>query len=585
MADVSALFKKNDIMKKINYRPISLLPAIAKICNYADDTTIYVCDHDPINIIQKLEKDSDELSRWFSNNFLCLNAEKCHLMFFCNPSTTLTIKLNDVQIKESESETLLGVILDKKLNFKKHVEAICTRANQKLHALRRLSVYMSPAQLKIIMESFIKSQFSYCPLIWMFVDRGVNKKINKIHEKALRVVCKGDQSNFEELLSAPDSITIHQRNLQVLMTEIFKTRNGLSPLFMTYVFKERAKNLSVRNRNHLQMPKVRATAYGIEDIRYRGCQLWASLPNEIKESNTLSQFKNRRVKVELPKTYAKDSIPARRNQIPTPDIAEKWVHLRKIKEKILERDDSLDIGLLIGCNCPKAIKPKEIIAGKGGDPHAVRTLLGWCIVGPVNATNTRETEDESNCNRIVAYEVGNDSSICPEFIINERSKEIVNPAAIVKMFERDFTEHIGAPNKSLSKDDRKFLSIVERGIHQTDSGHYEIPLPLKQEKLDMPSNRDLALRRLNQLKRPFESKQGTTYREDYVAFMQDIIDNGYAEPLPPNVGSKDQPKSRQALHKKRNIVDSEFHIRSTWLCCPSLVAREIYFTRTVPPQP
>ncbi len=54
-------------------------------------------------------------------------------------------------------------------------------------------------------------------------------------------VYKDDESNFEELLSANESVTIHQRNLQVLMTEIFKTKNGLSPLFMTDIFKERAK--------------------------------------------------------------------------------------------------------------------------------------------------------------------------------------------------------------------------------------------------------------------------------------------------------------------------------------------------------
>ena len=97
---------------------------------------------------------------------------------------------------------------------------------------------------------------------------------------------------------------------------------------------------------------------------------------------------NRRAKVDLPKTYAKESIPCRGNQIPTAEMADKWPHLKKIKDKIPKLDADIEIGLLIGCNCPRAIKPKEVITGKSEDPYAVRTLLGWCIVGPVTSTQS-----------------------------------------------------------------------------------------------------------------------------------------------------------------------------------------------------
>ena len=91
---------------------------------------------------------------------------------------------------------------------------------------------------------------------------------------------------------------------------------------------------------------------------------------------------DRRAKADLPKAYARDSIPSRKDQIPTPEIADKWPHLKKIKEKISPLNESLSVGVLIGSNCPKAIKPREIVAGRSEDPYAVRTLLGWCIVGP-----------------------------------------------------------------------------------------------------------------------------------------------------------------------------------------------------------
>ena len=74
------------------------------------------------------------------------------------------------------------------------------------------------------MKSFITSQFSYCSLIWMFYSRNVNNKINRIHERTLRLV---DQNNlnFSELLDLDNSVTVHQRNLQVLVTEIYKVKS------------------------------------------------------------------------------------------------------------------------------------------------------------------------------------------------------------------------------------------------------------------------------------------------------------------------------------------------------------------------
>ena len=138
---------------------------------------------------------------------------------------------------------------------------------------------------------------------------------------------------------------------------------------------------------------------------------------------------DRCTKIDLPRVYTKDKIPSRRNQIPTPAIAERWSHLQRIKEKIPELDKKIDIGLLIGCSCPKAIKPKEIITGKSEKPYAIRTLLGWCIVGPTNFSNTldkTDSSDESSCNRILEQEV-NDEGAKLEFLINQRTKELITP--------------------------------------------------------------------------------------------------------------------------------------------------------------
>ena len=98
---------------------------------------------------------------------------------------------------------------------------------------------MDITKRRIIMKSFITSQFSYCPLIWMFHSRRLNNKINSIHERALRITYGDQKSTFQELLIKDNSVSVHHRNLQVLATEIFKIENNMTPEFLNEIFQER----------------------------------------------------------------------------------------------------------------------------------------------------------------------------------------------------------------------------------------------------------------------------------------------------------------------------------------------------------
>ena len=123
-------------------------------------------------------------------------------------------------IFNSKEEKILGVYFDNKLNFKCHLRKLCKRASIKLHALARISNFMSLKQRKIIMNSFVSSQFNYCPLLWMCHCRTIHSRINNIHERALRIVFKVEDLSFDELLEKSGSVSIHYRNLQLLAVEI-----------------------------------------------------------------------------------------------------------------------------------------------------------------------------------------------------------------------------------------------------------------------------------------------------------------------------------------------------------------------------
>ena len=84
----------------------------------------------------------------------------------------------------------------------------------------------------LLLNAFIKSQFSYAPVVWMFHSRKQNHHINRKHERALRVVYKDHSSSFVELLEKYNSCKIHDKNLQKLVTEIFKVKMNFSPEIM-----------------------------------------------------------------------------------------------------------------------------------------------------------------------------------------------------------------------------------------------------------------------------------------------------------------------------------------------------------------
>ena len=131
----------------------------------------------------------------------------------------------------------LGVTIGK-LNFDEHVSKLRKKASQKIHVLARLSNFMSQDRLHI-MSAFIESQFGYCPLAWMFHSRTLNNRINRLHERALRLVYKDHHLTFGELLRKDNSFCIHHLNLQKLATEMYKVKNNLSPTLMKHVFPER----------------------------------------------------------------------------------------------------------------------------------------------------------------------------------------------------------------------------------------------------------------------------------------------------------------------------------------------------------
>ena len=157
--------------------------------------------------------------------------------------------IENKQIRNSSCEKLLGVFLDSKLTFQSHIDNICKKASQKLNAISRITPYMDFNKKRLAVNAFFMAHVNYWPLIWMCHNRTYNNKINRLHERYLRLIYNDKRSSFEDLLEKDNSVSIYHKNLQSLAIEMFKVHTKTSPEIMQEVFqvkKEGNCNLRIK---------------------------------------------------------------------------------------------------------------------------------------------------------------------------------------------------------------------------------------------------------------------------------------------------------------------------------------------------
>ncbi|XP_054869314.1 uncharacterized protein LOC129349591 [Amphiprion ocellaris] len=211
--------------------------------------------------------------------------------------------------------------------------------------------------------------------------------------------------------------------------------------------------------------------------------------------------------IELTEVFAQKAIPVSKENIPTQEDVDKWPHLRGVQIPLI----NADVGLLIGTNVVKALEPEEVIRSVKDGPYAVRTALGWTINGPLRENIRRRTKH--------GYPL-----IKTNRISVARLEELWT-----QQFKCDFPENAQGECLEMSKDDQLFMDRVSESAKLVD-GHYSIGLPLKNNDVKMPNNKVVAEQRALNLKKKLQRNQ--TFKEDYVNFMNKVINMGYAVKVP-----------------------------------------------------
>ena len=273
-----------------------------------------------------LSHDSINLFKWFVDNQIKVNSDKCHLI--TSKQSCINLKIGNI-LKTVLVKKLLGVKEDNKLNFNEHLDWIIKKASGKVSTLSRILPFRNLTKRRFLMNSFFTSQFSYCPLIWMCHSRTVNNKINKLHKRCLRIIYNDKKFSFKELLETDKSVPIRinpwapnapflyplkgltgnewvcclqgvkkgctgnewVKILQVLATEMFKVYRNISPPIVRQLFQSRNNDYNLRKFSQFGLPNVRSVFCGTESIPFLASKIWNIVRNEFTKEISLHAFK------------------------------------------------------------------------------------------------------------------------------------------------------------------------------------------------------------------------------------------------------------------------------------------------------
>ena len=242
----------------------------SQVCNVADDNTICACGQNLDSVTSNIESDMKVAMGWYKNNAMVANREKFQLMFLgLKDDINLCIDIHGTVVQMTDSVKLLGVTIESMLNFNQHVQSICKKTSDKVRTSSRIAPILEYGRNVTLYHSFVLSNFNYCQLIWMFSGKSSNNEINRLHKRAMRVLLDDNGSTFDELLQKKGEQTIHTKNLQTLLLEVYKCLASRTPSFLWDLFERRPTEDNLRIKDLVQLPSTKTVRYGLNSLKFR----------------------------------------------------------------------------------------------------------------------------------------------------------------------------------------------------------------------------------------------------------------------------------------------------------------------------
>ena len=176
--------------------------------NYADDNLLDSSSENLSELLINLKVGGRNAIDWFIKNGMQANPDKLHFM----------------------------LLFPTPMNLSNHISACCSKTARQLNALARIVKYIDIGSPKTIYNSFILSNFNYCPLMWHFCGKTNNDKLEKIPERALRILYQDHNSSNDDLLKTAGTSTLLIQRLRLMILTVFKSLNSLNPPCLNGIF-------------------------------------------------------------------------------------------------------------------------------------------------------------------------------------------------------------------------------------------------------------------------------------------------------------------------------------------------------------
>ena len=278
------------------------------VVQYADDTQFLHADclSNMETLITKTETSLLAIHNYFLRNGLLLNTKKTQCIFIGNSQlisripNNIVISMNNTTITPSKLVKNLGLHLDQCMNFDTHIKELNRKVMGTLIYVNRVSGLLNKTARKICIESLVLSIINYCIKIWGTTTKSQKAKVQKLQNFAARVAV-GGLRKYDHVSPAYDELKwlkIENKHKFEVLIHIYKSLNNVYPEWLCNVDKVRDVRVvrgNTRQENMLYVPRFK-TDTGARSLEVLGPTLWNDLPNQVKHSTTLCNFKTNLIK-------------------------------------------------------------------------------------------------------------------------------------------------------------------------------------------------------------------------------------------------------------------------------------------------
>nr|XP_054752548.1 uncharacterized protein LOC129258279 [Lytechinus pictus] len=270
---------------------------------YADDTQLIVSlkSSERENVVGRLEICLQELRNWMVSNHLKLNDSKMELLHVSSPfrrvQEALPLPLTSMigQVLPSPSVCDLGVILDKNVNMRRHVNIVCRKASFALRRIGMIRSYLSKNVTEILIHAFDSSLLDNCnSLLYGTPDKDI-AKLQRIQNSAARLVSRSKKHNhITPILKELHWLPIKSRIRFKVLLITFNAVHGFAPQYISELVSPYTPSRTLRSSTQLliQVPRLRTKTHGERSFSYSAQTLWNSLPSTLRSQNNPGLFKS-----------------------------------------------------------------------------------------------------------------------------------------------------------------------------------------------------------------------------------------------------------------------------------------------------